>query len=45
MGVTDLDLQGHLAIIRLKKLHSTLPMYTDLDRPRGATRPKRALVY
>ena len=29
---------------RLKELHSTLLLYTDLGRPRGATCPKRALV-
>ena len=29
---------------RFKKLHSTLLLYTDLGRPRGATLPKRALV-
>ena len=30
---------------RLKKLHSTLLLYTDLGQPRGTTRPKRALVF
>ena len=29
---------------RLKKLHSKLLLCTDLGRPRGVTRPKRALV-
>ena len=29
----------------LKKLHSTLLLYTDLGWPRGAQRPKRALVF
>ena len=30
---------------RLTKRHSTSLLYTDLGRPRDATRPKRALVY
>ena len=45
MEVIDLDLQRHLDNIPIKKIHSTLLLYTDLGgRPRGATRPKRALV-
>ena len=44
MGVIDLDIQGHLATISTQELYSTLLLFTDLGRPRGATRPKRALV-
>ena len=40
----DIDLQGHLAISTKTKLHSTLFLYIDLGKPRGATRPKRAFV-
>ena len=42
MGVIDLDLQGHLAIILTQE---TAFLYTDLGWPRGTTRPKRALVH
>ena len=44
MEVIDLDLQVIWPAFWLKKMHSTLLLYTDLGRPMGATRPKRALV-
>ena len=41
MGVIDLDLQGHLAILiqNSRKQYSTFLLYTDLGQPRGVTRP------
>ena len=44
IGVIDLDLQGHLAILtqNSKKQHPTLLFYTDVGWPRGVTRPKCA---
>ena len=45
MEVMDLDLQGIWPSFRFKKLHSTLLLYTELGRPRGAARPKLALVH
>ena len=44
MGGIDLDLQGHLAISTHKTAFN-VALYTDLGRPRGATRSKRALVH
>ena len=44
MEVIDLDPQGHLAIIPIQETVFNIALYSDLDRPRGATRPKRALV-
>ena len=47
MGVIELDLQGHLAILtpNSKKWRLTLLLYTaDLGRPTGVKRPKRAPV-
>ena len=44
MGSLTLTFSVVWPSFRLKKLHSTLLLYTDLGRPRGATRPKRALV-
>ena len=44
MGGIDLDLQGHLAISTHKMAQMSL-LYIDLARPRGATRPKRAVVH
>ena len=44
MGSFTLIIKVIWPSFRLKKLHSTLLLYTDLGRPRGATRPKRALV-
>ena len=45
MGVIDIDLQGHLAIISTKETTFDMLFYTDLGRPKGVTCPKRALVY
>ena len=42
MGVIDI---GHLAIISTKETTFDMLFYTDLGRPRGVTRPKRAPVY
>ena len=47
MNVIDLDLQGRLAISPQNSnnsCHSMSLLYTDLGRPRGVTRPTRALV-
>ena len=44
MGSIDVDLQGHVAISTNKR-HLLLFLYTDLGRPSGATRLKRAVIY
>ena len=47
MGVIDLDLLGHLAILtqNFKKRCLVLFLSTDLEWPRGVACPKHALVY
>ena len=43
MEVIGLDFQGHLDISTQETAFKLL-LYTDLARPRGVARPKRALV-
>ena len=45
MWVIDLGLQGHLTIIVTQETAFNVALVYYLGRPRGAARPKRALVY